>query len=438
MQPLKVLVIEDNEAQRKVMEFNLSREGYTVFGAGTAARGMALMKEQGPDAVITDVMLPDGNGIELLERLFSINPELVVIVITAYGTIRMAVDAIKKGAQNYITKPYEKDDLLLSLKQAFGTRKEHEDRGGYDLIGSSDAIKEVMNLVRKVAGSDVPVLITGESGTGKEVVARAIHRTGNRRHMPFAAVNCAAIPSNLLEAELFGYAKGAFTGAVKDKPGRFLLADRGVLFLDEIGSMDPLLQPKLLRVLETGYIEKLGDTGGSKVDIRIVSATNANLRELIGKGLFREDLFYRLNVVNIQIPPLRERPEDIPLLADHFIDRYGYRDRITVDRDAMQAMKRFPWYGNVRELENFVRRLLVVKEGGTMTEKDVLENMPPSAPAVRGEEQDAGSGESMDDAEKRMILSALGKTGHNKSKAAKILNIPRHKLVYRMKKFGIE
>ncbi len=433
MQPVKVLVIEDNEAQRKVMEFNLSREGYRVSGAGTVNNGMQLMREQGPDVVITDVMLPDGNGIELLGRLLSINPELIVIVITAYGTIRMAVDAIKKGAHNYITKPYEKDDLLISVKQALKTRKGHGDRNRYDIIGRSHALKDIVNMVHRIADSDVPVLITGESGTGKEVVARAIHHAGNRRDKPFVAVNCAAIPSNLLEAELFGYARGAFTGAVKDKPGRFLLADRGVLFLDEIGSMDALLQPKLLRVVETGYVERLGDIKGTKADVRIVSATNANLQELVRQGLFREDLYYRLNVFGIHIPPLRERIEDIPLLVDHFIGMYEYRDKITMSGDAMKAIMACPWRGNVRELANFVRRLLVIKVSGTVTEKDVMENMPPAVSANH-----ESIDESMDDAEKRMIISALERSGRNKSKAAKILNIPRHKLIYRMKKFGIE
>lgn len=445
--PIKVLVVEDDEVQRKVIEFNLSREGYDVKGAGTISSGMTLMKEHKPDVVITDVMLPDGNGIELLERFLSIDPDLAVIVVTAYGTIRMAVDAIKKGAHDYITKPYEKEELLFSIKRALKGRGGKPVKDSYNIIGTSGAIKEISSMVGRVADSDVPVLITGESGTGKEVVARAIHNAGNRRKMPFVAINCAAIPSNLLEAELFGYAKGAFTGAVKDKPGKFVLADRGILFLDEIGSMDVFLQPKLLRAIETGYIERLGDITGKKVDTRIVSATNADLTGqtgLIKRGAFREDLYYRLNVVNIYIPPLRDRKEDIPLLVEHFIKEYASNDRFSIGGDAMGMIVDHTWYGNVRELENFIRRLVVMKGSGTITGQDVASNLTGQA-VVQGtqhystnESPDKSMDESMDEAEKRMILSALDRAGHNMSKAAKILKIPRHKLIYRMKKYGIE
>lgn len=436
MESINVLIVEDNEVQRKVMEFNLSREGYRVRGASTIDGGMMLMKEHKPDVVITDVMLPDGNGIELLEKLFSIDPELIVIVITAFGTIRMAVDAIKKGAHDYLTKPFEKEELLLSINQALKGRGDKQDKTRYDLIGTSDPIKGILDTVEHIAGSNVPVLITGESGTGKEVVARAIHRAGNRQDKPFVAVNCAAIPSDLLESELFGYTKGAFTGAVKDKPGKFMLADKGTLFLDEIGSMDITLQPKLLRAIETGFIERLGDIASKKVDTRIVSATNADLRELMQKGTFREDLYYRLNVVPLHIPPLRDRKEDIPLLVQHFINEYAHTGKLMIGDEAMDRIASQPWYGNVRELENFIRRLVVIKGSGTVSVHDVEANLPQSISLHATAPQEID--ESMDEAEKRMILSALDKAGHNMSKAAKILKIPRHKLIYRMKKYGID
>jgi two-component system, NtrC family, response regulator len=448
VQPIGVLVFEDNEVQRKVIEFNLSREGYDVKGAGTIISGMALMKEHKPDVVITDVMLPDGNGIELLEKLLSIEPDLPVIVVTAYGTIRMAVDAIKKGAHDYITKPYEKEELLFSVKRALEGRGGRPVKEGYNIIGRSDAIKKIIRMIDRIADSDVPVLITGESGTGKEIVARAIHNASNRKDMPFVAINCAAIPSNLLEAELFGYTKGAFTGAVKDKPGKFALADRGVLFLDEIGSLDVSLQPKLLRAIETGSIERLGDITGKHVDARIVSATNADLAHLIKRGGFREDLYYRLNVVPLSIPPLRDRREDIPLLVEHFIKEYAHGGGFSIGRDAMDMITDRAWYGNVRELENFIRRLAVMKGSGTITGDDVASNLPRET-VIHGTQyygtdespnksMEKSMDESMDEAEKRMIRSALERAGHNMSKAAKILKIPRHKLIYRMKKYGIE
>ncbi len=431
---MKILVVEDNEAQRKVVEFNMSRYGYSVMGAGTIGDGIRLMREFAPDAVITDVMLPDGNGIDLLERLLSINPELIVIVVTAYGTIRMAVDAIKKGAYDYLTKPYEKEELLLSVRRAVQGRGTERQRSS--IIGVSAAIEGVKDMIGRVAGADVPVLITGESGTGKEVVARAVHDAGGRADGRFVAVNCAAIPSSLLEAELFGYKKGAFTGAATDKPGKMALADRGTLFLDEIGSMDVALQPKLLRVLETGYVESLGDTEGRRVDVRVISATNADLASLMRQGAFREDLYYRLNVVHIHLTPLRERREDIPPLVGHFIGRYAPGGGLTVNADAMDRIAGHPWYGNVRELENFIRRTVVMKGGGVITDTDVEQNLPQPMP-LRGQDVQRAD-ESMDDAERRLIVSALGKADYNISKAAKLLKTPRHKLVYRMKKYGID
>jgi two-component system NtrC family response regulator len=432
---MTVLIVEDNEVQRKVIEFNLSREGYTAIGAGTIINALSLMKQHKFDLVITDVMLPDGNGIDLLERLLSMNPELPVIVITAYGTIRMAVDAIKKGAYDYITKPFEKEELLLSIKQTMKDKSMVRNNAEHGIIGTSLAIKEIFNMINRIADSDVPVLITGESGTGKELVARAIHNISSRRNRAFVAINCAAIPSNLLESELFGYAKGAFTGAVKDKLGKFSLADKGTLFLDEVGSMDISLQPKLLRVIETGSVEMLGDVSSKKIDARIVSATNADLVDLVKNGAFREDLYYRLNVVHIRIPPLRERKEDIPLLAYHFIEIYSPTGKLTIGNEAMDRIVRDPWYGNVRELQNFIRRIVVIKGSGTITGHDVESNM--SSSVSPHNHPPSGIDESMDEAEKRMIVSALDKSGHNMSKAAKILKIPRHKLIYRMKKYGL-
>ena len=435
MQPMTVLIVDDNEVQRKVIEFNMAREGYTALGAGTIHDALLRVEEHQPTLVITDVMLPDGNGIELLEHLLSLAPGLPVIVITAFGTIRMAVDAIKKGAYDYLTKPFEKEELSLVVRQALHGREQPQNAGGFGIIGESPAIKEILGMVQRIADADAPVLITGESGTGKEVVAQAIHAAGSRRARQFVAINCAAIPADLLEAELFGYAKGAFTGALKDKEGRFALADKGTLFLDEIGSMDIGLQPKLLRVLETGRVERLGDTGTTTIDTRIVSATNADLRSLIQKGTFRDDLYYRLNVIPVNIPPLRERTEDIPLLARHFAASYAHQGGLVISDQAMDRILHHPWYGNVRELQNFIRRIAVIKGSGTITLQDAAANL--LEPVVPHEHQPSPAGESMDEAEKRMIVSALEKSGNNMSRAAQLLKIPRHKLIYRMKKFGL-
>ncbi len=436
MQRVNVLIVDDNEVQRKVIEFNLDREGYDAAGAGTIREALLSMKERLPALVITDVMLPDGNGIDLLEQLLRTNPGLPVIVITAFGTIRMAVEAIKKGAYDYLTKPFEKEELSLVVRQALQGRELPQDINRYGIIGTSPAITEILGMIQRIADADAPVLITGESGTGKEVVAQAIHAAGSRRGRPFVAINCAAIPHDLLEAELFGYAKGAFTGALKDKEGKFALADKGTLFLDEIGSMDSALQPKLLRVLETGRVERLGDVTARQIETRIIAATNADLRSLVQKGAFREDLYYRLQVIPINIPPLRERTEDIPLLARHFAAAYAPRGQMVISDEAMDRIVRHPWYGNVRELQNFIRRIAVVKGSGTLSLQDAVSNLP--EPLVTRDLPDSPAGESMDDAEKRMIVTALNKSGNTISRAARMLKIPRHKLIYRMQKYGLK
>ncbi len=432
MQSVRIAVIEDDNTQRKVIEFNLSREGYNVKGAGTISEGFKLIKEQNPAIVITDVMLPDGDGVELLGKIISANPSTIVIVITAYGTIRMAVDAIRKGAYNYITKPYEMDELLLSIRQALSSMetRQHTLKDAVQLIGSSEPIQKIKQMIEQVKDSDIPVLITGESGTGKEIMARLIHFTSSRKDKHFVALNCAAIPASLLEAELFGYVKGAFSGADKAKPGRFQIADGGTLFLDEIGSMDVALQSKLLRVVETGEIEMLGEVEAKKVNVRIISATNADLNDLIIRGIFREDLYYRLNVFNIHVPPLRERKQDITMLMNHFINLYSEDKTLSIANKAIDMLINYQWYGNVRELENFIRRMAVTKKHGVITDEDISPYLKSNISSLK---QDS----SLDEVEKQMILSALEKSGHNKAMAAEILKIPRHKLIYRIKKFGI-
>lgn len=435
MQSINILVIEDDEAQRKIIEFNLSRAGYTTKGIGTINGAISLMHKFQFDLVVTDVMLPDGNGIDLLVKLLNINPNLIIIVITAFGTVRMAVEAIKKGAYDYLTKPFEKDELLFSVKQALKNKTDTQSIDISSILGVSPAIREIAKTVNRIADSNLPVLITGESGTGKEVIARAIHNSSNRRNKPFVAINCAAIPSDMLEAELFGYKKGAFTDAKIDKPGRFIIADKGTLFLDEIGSMDFILQPKILRVIETNTLEMLGDVESISFDTRIISATNMNLVELIKSGKFREDLYYRLNVIHIPIPPLRERKEDIPILIKHFIKMYSNLDNLVISNEAMNKIMDYPWYGNVRELQNFVRRVIALRVNDTITEKDVELNLNPIFYQPTSEY--TLSERSMDEVEKEMIISALDKSGFNISKAAKLLKIPRYKLIYRMKKYRI-
>jgi DNA-binding NtrC family response regulator len=359
----------------------LSRAGYTVETARGGQEALSAMQGEAFDLLLTDQKMPGMDGLALLERAQSLQPDLPVVLMTAYGSVSEAVAAMKKGAADYLTKPFEREELLLVLQKALRQRRLEEEvaalRGALkqryrlgNIIGASPVMIEIFSLVERIAATDVPVLIRGESGTGKEMVARAIHEMSRRSAAPFVALNCAAVPETLLESEFFGHERGAFTGAMRSRPGRFEQAAGGTLFLDEIGSMRADLQAKLLRAIQEKEIQRLGSTAATAVDVRILAATGENLEEAIRARAFREDLFYRLNVVPIHLPPLRERPEDIPLLVSHFLKeaavRFG-REPLSLSPEAMDRLQIHPWLGNVRELENCIERMVLLSRAPRLT-----------------------------------------------------------------------
>lgn len=435
----EILLIDDEEALRIAVEKILAKEGYLVVSYPTAAAGLAAFGQSNPQLVITDLRLPDMDGIEVLRRIKKQRPEVEVIVITAHGTIGIAMEAMRLGAYDFIEKPIDRNYLVKAIAKAMEKqrlaaeneqlrRELRQHRGEDALVGNSPAMLEVKKLIRQVAASDVSVLIQGESGTGKEVVADVIHALSNRADKPIIKISCAAIPETLLEGELFGYERGAFTGAVATKPGKFELANGGTLFLDEIAEMSPSLQAKLLRVLQDGRVQRLGSTRDVQVDVRIISATHADLQTAILEKRFREDLYYRLNVVQIYLPPLRERPEDIALLADHFLKKYAARMQKPVKSIAPQAMQQLrahTWPGNVRELENTVQRALAI------TNQDVITSFwftPPQA--VTGRQSLVGGpmlyfpvGVTLQKVEDQFIEATLNYCEGDKERAARMLGI---------------
>lgn len=449
----RILVVDDDASLRRIVEYNLAEEGYAVATAGSGEEALAALEKAPFDLVVTDIKMPGLDGMDLLRRVKASAPETQVIVVTAFGTIEMAVEAMKAGAFEYVTKPFNRDELKLTVRKAlrFQTLESENVRlkrevtrkfGFENIVGDSPPMQAVFRLVEKVADSDASVLLTGESGTGKELVAKAIHYRSRRAERPLLALNCAAIPRELLESELFGHKRGAFTGAVRDRSGRFEEARGGTLFLDEIGELPIDLQAKLLRALQEREVTPVGGNEVVKVDARILAATNRDLEEAVGEGRFREDLYYRLAVVPIHLPSLRERPDDIPLLVAHFLRALSGGKPVTVARDALAALTRHPWKGNVRELENTIERLLVLRESDTIRLEDLPEKIrSPARPAGA-----SGSGFSftfppegvaLEDAERALILEALRRADWNQSRAAQLLRVPRHVLLYRMEKFSI-
>jgi two-component system NtrC family response regulator len=442
----RILLADDDVSFRRVVAFMLSEAGYAV---DEAADGNAALKKFDPDchaAVITDLKMPAMDGLGLLSEIRTRRAEMPVIVVTAHGGVDKAVEAMKAGAFDYVTKPLNRDEFLLKVKNAVertlaareNERLRHEvlSAAGGVLVGGSRAIGEIRALAAKAATSDASVLITGESGTGKEVVARAIHFGGPRRAGPFVAIDCAAIPADLMESELFGHVRGAFTGAVADRKGRFHAAEGGTIFLDEIGNLSLLLQPKLLRVLQERAAVPVGGTAPKPYDARTVAATNADLEAVVERGEFRKDLFYRLNVFPIHVPPLRERREDIAPLFEHFFVRFAGAMPELGD-GVLDALLRHDWPGNVRELQNVCERLSVLKPGGPIA----LSDLPPLA-GGNGAAGGAGfalpdEGLDLFDLERRVIIDALKKHNFNQTKTAAYLRIPRHVLLYRMEKYGI-
>ncbi len=376
-----ILVIDDDNSLRRVLEYNLQEAGYAVTAASSGEEGLRLFNEVLPALVITDMKMPGMDGMQVLKAIKERSPETLVIVITAFGTVDIAVEAMKAGAYDYITKPFNRDELRLTVAKALqfnGLTSENKrlrnvlaDRSDFrNIVGNSPVMEKVYGVVRKVADTEASILITGESGTGKELVARSIHNQSARKDGPFVAINCAAIPRDLLESELFGHVKGSFTGAIKDKTGKFQLADGGTLFLDEVGELPLELQPKLLRALQEKMVEQVGGTKPIKIDVRLVAATNLDIEKAIADGVFREDLYYRLAVIPIHLPPLRQRREDIELLLRHFCIKNG-AEQVTFDKQALAILTGYGWPGNVRELENLVERLLIMRNGDLISCDDL-------------------------------------------------------------------
>jgi len=446
----KILVVDDEEHMCWALERAMRQEGYQVFTATRGRQGLDLIREEAPSLMILDLKMPEMDGMEVLQRAKEMHPKLPVIILTAHGTIETAIEAMKIGAADFITKPFDLDELKIVIKKALMIsqlvtevsflRSELTSRYG-KIIGQSQAMKEVRDLIDRVALANATVLITGESGTGKEVAAVAIHQASPRRDQAFVAVNCAALPEHLLESELFGHEKGAFTGAVARKMGRFELADKGTIFLDEIAEMPLNMQAKLLRFLQEKTFERVGGTCTLRVDVRVIAATNRNIMEAIGKGDFREDLYYRLNVIPIHLPPLRERREDISLLADHFLRKFQPTYLVNrINPAAMEMLTKYHWPGNIRELQNVIERAAIICHGGEI----MPDNLPKELQApqkVISESIDVVNfpegGLSLEDVEKQLIVKALEKSSGNQTRAANLLGITRSALLYRMQKHGI-
>jgi len=443
----RILVIDDDTSLRRVLEYNLQEEGYEVQTASSGEEGVYLFAKFQPALVITDMKMSGMDGLMVLKSIKDRSPETLVIIITAFGTVDVAVEAMKAGAYDYITKPFNRDELRLTVRKALqfsGLAEENKllksklsDKVEFrTIVGSSKEMEKVFEVISKVADTEAAILITGESGTGKELVARSIHANSSRRDAPFVTINCAAIPRDLLESELFGHVKGAFTGAVRDKTGKFQRAEGGTLFLDEVGELPLELQPKLLRALQEKEVEPVGGTQVQKLDVRIVSATNLNIDKAISDGSFREDLYYRLSVIPIHLPPLRERRKDIPLLIRYFCSKHG-SDKISFDKDALETLVMYPWPGNVRELENTVERLLIMRNSDVISLSELPEKLMANGVSGSVIIKLPDEGYSLEQLEREIVVEALERNAWNQAAAARFLRIPRHTLIYRLEKYGI-
>jgi two-component system NtrC family response regulator len=446
MERASILIVEDEVAQRSLLSGLLKKEGYSVEEAGDGKTAIEKFKAKILDIALLDYKLPDTDGLSLLRQFKEINPEVEIVMITAFGSIENAVEALKAGATEYLTKPIDLDDLLFKLKKIDDKRylirenmvlKETlRDRlKAEEFIYASEKMHNVASLIVRIAKTDSTCLIRGESGVGKEVVVNLIHELSERKDQPLVKVNCAAIPETLLESELFGYEKGAFTGAYQRKAGKFELANKGTIFLDEIGDIPLLLQSKLLRVIQGREIERLGGLHPVKVDVRIITATNKNIEEETKRGAFREDLFYRLNVVTIEIPSLRERKEDIPLLLDFFLKRFNDRHKKGLKgftKEARDLLIKYDYPGNVRELENVVERAVVLTRGEYISKEDLPSLSEGEGPLVDGHIKDV-----VESMEKKMIMEALVKSDWVQTRAASIIGISERMLRYKIKKYNI-
>jgi len=453
MKNINILVIDDEKNQLELLTGYFKKKSANVFSASSGNEGIETVKNRSIDIIISDFKMPDKTGLEVLEEVKKLNPEIDFLIITAFGTVEDAVKAMRNGAYDYLSKPVDLDELDLilnrllehkSLKSENELLKEQlkERHKISSIISNSPKMEEVLSISSRAAESKATVLITGENGTGKEVLAKAIHYISPRKDKPFIAVNIPALSENLLESELFGHEKGSFTGAEKLRKGRFELADKGTIFLDEIGDISPATQVKLLRVLQEQQIERVGGTELINIDVRIIAATNQNLEKKIKEGNFREDLFYRLNIIPVHIPPLRERKEDIMLLIDFFINKYSEennKSKFEISKEAADFLLKYNYPGNVRELENIIERAIILARGNIITKND----LPMNLKGFKTEEIAAGNDtqslvEQVENLEKRLIYDALSNTGGNQTKAGKLLGITERNLRYKIKKYGIK
>ena len=454
----RILVVDDEESIREFLEIMLKKEGYEVTTAEDGAKAKEILTKKSFDMVISDMQMPNVTGIELLRHVKDSYPDLVFMIITAFGTTETAVEAMKLGAYDYLTKPFKIDEVRLNISNALRSKNlETEVRilkkelvkeySFQNMVGNSEAMHAVFNLIRRVSQAPTNVLITGESGTGKEVIAKAIHYNGPLKDKPFVTVNCGAIPENLMESEMFGHKKGSFTGAIADKVGLFEVADGGTLFLDEVGELPASIQVKLLRAIQERIIRRVGATDDMKVEVRIIAATNRNLEDMVQKNTFRQDLYYRLNVIGIKAPALRDRAEDIPLLAAHFLKKYNdklNKQILTISVEAMDILKKYNYPGNVRELENMIERTVALESGATI----LPESLPPMVNTSSGRKMASSNeieigedGLDLDKVigqiEKELLIKAIHSSGGIKKKAAKLLKISFRSMRYRVEKYSL-
>jgi DNA-binding NtrC family response regulator len=451
---LNILVVDDEQSQRLILSGYLKQKGYNIFEASSGIEALKITDSNLIDIVLSDFKMPDMNGIELLIKLKGKNPEIAVVIITAFATIENAVKAMKEGAFDYLTKPVDLDDLEFIIKRISERQqlisenkmlKEQlqEKNKISGIIAYSEKMENVLNTALRVADSKATVLLCGESGTGKEVLAKAIHYSSSRKDKSFVAVNCAALNENLLESELFGHEKGAFTGADKQRRGRFEIADGGTIFLDEIGDLTLTTQVKLLRVLQEEQFERVGGSQTIDVDVRVIAATNKNIEELIKEGKFREDLYYRVNVVTVSIPPLRERKDDILHLVNHFIEKYlseTKKDKVEFSREATDILLKYNYPGNIRELENIVHHSIVLSRSEIISSSDLPSHLNEviSSGAKLSIDENSTLPEQVNNLEKMLVLNALKKTNNNQLRASKILGISERNLRYRLEKWGMK
>lgn len=450
-----ILVVDDDDAHRSMLRTMLRSWGFAVEEAADGDEAVALVRERAFDAVLTDVRMARMDGIHALKAMLEYNPALPVVLMTAFSSVETAVDALRLGAYDYLVKPLDFDLLRETLEQCI-ERSRHsvenrelrrqltEAAASEEIIGRSDALKRMLGFIETVAPTEATVLVTGESGTGKELVARALHGASARAGKPLVTVNCAALAETLLESELFGHEKGAFTGADRRREGRFVQANGGTLFLDEIGEMPLQLQAKLLRALQQGEIQRVGSDTPITVDVRVIAATNRDLRQEVQEKRFREDLYFRLNVISIEVPPLRRRGEDIPLLAAYFLQRFAERNRKSIkgfSPQAMDSLLRYSWPGNVRELENAVERAVILCNGDLVTGAELPDNIVHASPREEGPAQQESlslAGMALELVERRAIEDTMRQTGDNKSEAARRLGITRATLHNKLRKYGLE